>query len=272
MRCKLKLSPSKHMVYLFKMSARKYLSGAANRKLKKQRIESDSKRRRTLEDLGWRPSSLTTPECTDQNDDDNGFDNMEQESNDSTESDVSSHNTSHEENPSLNDTTTVSNDPFKWKSELTSDQRIEIVKPLAKRPTEIVQSLHKLKEHLDLPAEFCSEVDGLLKWLTSFELSLLISFWYKALQAINEVNIMVQSSKVTLDEASKLLNSLLEDMKLLRNNWQHVLEESKLVATNLGFATEFAEKRRKRRKKRLFSQSGRTSPSQCFLCCHGCNH
>lgn len=135
MRCKLKLSPSKHMVYLFKMSARKYLSGAAKRKLKKQRIESDSKRRRTLEDLGWRPSSLTTPECTDQNDDDNGFDNMEQESNDSTESDVSSHNTSHEENPSLNDTTTVSNDPFKWKSELTSDQRIEIVrKGLPKKP------------------------------------------------------------------------------------------------------------------------------------------
>lgn len=124
--------------------------------------------------------------------------------------------------------------------------RINAVKPLAKRPLQIVESLKKLKENLDLPAELCSEVDG---WITSLEFSLLITFWFKALQAINEVNIMVQSTKITLDEASKLLDSLLKDMKLVRESWSHLLEESKLVATNLGFEEEFIQKRQRRRRK-----------------------
>lgn len=126
--------------------------------------------------------------------------------------------------------------------------RIDSIKPLAKRPREIVEALQKLKTHLDLPAELLSEVDGLLKWITSLEFALLATFWFKALQAINDVNIMVQSSKITLDEASKLLNSLLEDMKRLRENWPLILKESKLVATNLGFEKEFTEKRQKRRR------------------------
>ena len=42
----------------FKMSARKYLSGAAKRKLKKQGIVKDAKHRRTLEDFEWKQSSI----------------------------------------------------------------------------------------------------------------------------------------------------------------------------------------------------------------------
>ena len=34
--------------------------------------------------------------------------------------------------------------------------RIEVVKPLVKRPKEIAQALDKLKEELDLPANLCN--------------------------------------------------------------------------------------------------------------------
>ena len=62
---------------------------------------------------------------------------------------------------------------------------------------------------------------------------------------------MVQSSTVTLDKASKLLDSLLNNIKHLRENWHHLLQESRAVTANLGFETEFMRKRQKRRKKDL---------------------
>ena len=114
---------------------------------------------------------------------------------------------------------------------------------------EIIKALQKLKENFDSPADLCSEVEGLLKWIASLEFALLITFWLKVLQAINKASAMVQSSTVTLDEASKLLDSLLNNIKHLRENWPHLLQESREVAANLGFETEFTRKRQKRRKK-----------------------
>ena len=60
---------------------------------------------------------------------------------------------------------------------------------------------------------------------------------------------MVQSTKMTLDEASRLLDSLLTDMKYLRENWPLILREAKVVATNIGFESMFAQNRQKQRKK-----------------------
>ena len=114
---------------------------------------------------------------------------------------------------------------------------------------EIIKALQKLKENFDSPADLCSEVEGLLKWIASLEFALLITFWLKALQAIDKASAMVQSSTVTLDEASKLLDSLLNNIKHLRENWPHLLQESREVAVNLGFETEFTRKTQKRRKK-----------------------
>ena len=68
--------------------------------------------------------------------------------------------------------------------------RIEAVKPLAKRPREILEGLNSLKEQ-DLPAHLCNDVDTLSKWLSSFEYTLLVSFWFKVLQSRNDVSLLL---------------------------------------------------------------------------------
>uniref|UniRef100_A0A1X7V161 DUF4371 domain-containing protein n=1 Tax=Amphimedon queenslandica TaxID=400682 RepID=A0A1X7V161_AMPQE len=66
--------------------------------------------------------------------------------------------------------------------------RIDTIKPIAKRQIEIVRALQKIKECLDLPAELYSEVEGMLKWMTSFEFIILTTLWSKTLQGINEIS------------------------------------------------------------------------------------
>jgi hypothetical protein len=60
------------------------------------------------------------------------------------------------------------------------------VKPLAKKPREILEALDSLKKQ-DLPPDLCNDVDTLSKWLSSFEyasrVTIVVSFWFKVLQA-----------------------------------------------------------------------------------------
>ena len=79
----------------------------------------------------------------------------------------------------------------------------------------------KAQGKFDSPPNLRSKVEGLLKWIALLEFALLITFWLKALQPINKASVMVQSSTVTLDKASKLLDSLLNNIKHLRENWPH---------------------------------------------------
>ena len=46
--------------------------------------------------------------------------------------------------------------------------RIEAVKPLVKRPREILGALKGLKDH-DLPGDMCIDVENLIQWLQSLE-------------------------------------------------------------------------------------------------------
>ena len=125
--------------------------------------------------------------------------------------------------------------------------RIEAVKPLAKRPREILEALNSLKEH-DLPAHLCNDVETLSKWLSSFEYTLLVSFWFKVLQAINDVSLLLQGSAITIDEELQLIKSLQNDLKRIREAWHVILEESKLFAGALGLNEQFQEKRQRIRK------------------------
>ena len=65
--------------------------------------------------------------------------------------------------------------------------RIDAVKPLVKRPREILQALNKLQEEFDLTSDLSNEVSSLTKWLQSFEFVLLATFWFKTSQAINDL-------------------------------------------------------------------------------------
>ena len=58
-------------------------------------------------------------------------------------------------------------------------------------------------------------IDTLSKWLSSFEYTLLVSFWFKVLQAINVVSLLLQVSAITIDEELHLKN-LEDDLKRIR--------------------------------------------------------
>ncbi len=122
--------------------------------------------------------------------------------------------------------------------------RIEAVKPLVKRPREILDALKRLKDH-DLPGDLSDDVDNLIQWLQSFEFVLRITFWFKALQTINDVSILLQASKITIDEEFHLIESLQDDLKWMRESWSVISEESKLVASSLGLSERCREKRQR---------------------------
>ena len=91
----------------------------------------------------------------------------------------------------------------------------------------------------------CNDVDSLSKWLKSFEFVLLATFWFKVLQAINDVSLLLQDSNITIDEELHLIKSLEDDLKRIRESWNVILEESKLVASTLSQSQHFQEKRRR---------------------------
>ena len=91
--------------------------------------------------------------------------------------------------------------------------RIDAVKPLVKRPREILHSLHALKEDLDLLGDLYNEVTSLITRFQSFEFIMLATFWFKTLQAVNDVSCLLQGTQLTLDEEIRLLKSLLNDLQ-----------------------------------------------------------
>nr|XP_047137555.1 zinc finger MYM-type protein 1-like [Hydra vulgaris] len=95
--------------------------------------------------------------------------------------------------------------------------RIESVKPLAKKPREILKLLHRLKE-LDLPGE------------------------------INNVSLLLQSTQLTLDDEVKILNVTLMDLDRIRLSWDLILIEATEVAKNFKFDKIMFSVKRTRKK------------------------
>jgi hypothetical protein len=96
-----------------------------------------------------------------------------------------------------------------------------------KKPREILEALESLNEH-NLPGHLWNDVESLSKWLRSFEYTLLVTFWFKILQAINDVSLLLQGSGITLDKELRLIKSLQGDLKRIREAWAVILEESNL--------------------------------------------
>ena len=78
--------------------------------------------------------------------------------------------------------------------------------------------------------------------MQTFEFVLMTTIWFKLLQAINDVSILLQKSNITLDEETLLTKNLLSDLQRNRNVWEVILQ-SKLVARNLGWEENFKDKR-----------------------------
>ena len=99
--------------------------------------------------------------------------------------------------------------------------RIDAVKPLIKNSVGTLESLFKIEE-MNLTSEVQAEVSGLIAWLQSFEFIFLTTVWYKILQAINDRNILIQSNKITLEEARDSVKDLINDVQLIRSSWDEL--------------------------------------------------
>ena len=85
-----------------------------------------------------------------------------------------------------------------------------------------------------MPGDVCIDVENLIQWLQSLEFVLLITFWFKILHTINDVSVLLQGSKITIDEELRLIESLKDDLKRVRESWSVISVESNLVAFSLG--------------------------------------
>lgn len=128
--------------------------------------------------------------------------------------------------------------------------RIDGVKPFAKNLPGLRKSLEEIKK-LNLTAETLRDVNGILKYMSTFECVLMASIWFKILQAINERNLVLQEMNATIDVEVDNLRSLLADLQLLRDQWSGIYNECKIVADN--FIDTSSILRPARKKKRVDS-------------------
>ena len=126
--------------------------------------------------------------------------------------------------------------------------RVDAIRPLVKNHMKMLESLLGLQTDLDLPAETFSDVENLIQWMKSFEYIVLSSFWFKTLQCIDDVNKLLQYADISIAEEVRHLDNLRKDIQNIRNSWDCIHEEAKLVASALEQTTEFKDKRPGRRR------------------------
>ena len=128
--------------------------------------------------------------------------------------------------------------------------RVDSVRPFAAHLPGLKEAVVLIQE-LNLTAETRSEVRGIQTYLDSFESILMASIWFKVLTAINFRSTVLQARNATLDVEVDNIQSLIQDLKQLRDSWDTILAESKLVAggMNVRMSLITAEKRRRVRKR-----------------------
>ena len=126
--------------------------------------------------------------------------------------------------------------------------RVESVRPFVSHIHCMKDALNLLLE-LNLTAETRADVQAVSKYVSTFICQLMSSIWIKVLSAIDIRNKVLQAQNATLDVEVKNIDSLLDDLKFLREGWPIILSEAKLVANEVGIIAEFPQKRKIKRKR-----------------------
>ena len=124
--------------------------------------------------------------------------------------------------------------------------RVASVRPFAAHLPSLKVALQQLLA-LNLTPRTISEVNGAIKYVSSFTCLVMSSVWLKVLVAIDQRNQIIQARKATIDVEVSNLKSLLEDLKKLREKWPLILRECKLVASAANMENEFPSKRKSKR-------------------------
>jgi len=120
--------------------------------------------------------------------------------------------------------------------------RVECVRPLAAHIGKITEAVTSLLQ-LNITVETRATINGILKYLKSFQCVVMASIWVKVLIPINYRSQLLQSMDATLDVEISNIENLIDDLKTLRNKWNNILSEAELVATANDIVPEFPENR-----------------------------
>ena len=85
---------------------------------------------------------------------------------------------------------------------------------------------------------------GLRKKMESYEFIVFIVFWERILRAFNNTSRELQSPKMDLSAASRLLNITKKELQNLRDNYQSVLDTASAIALSWNITPSFKHSRR----------------------------
>ncbi|XP_065650734.1 zinc finger MYM-type protein 1-like [Hydra vulgaris] len=116
--------------------------------------------------------------------------------------------------------------------------RIEAVKPVARHLNSLRTALKELQS-LNLTVSAQSELQSIQKYLSKFECSAMSSLWMKLLTMIHQTNLIIEARNATLDVEMENIKNLMDSIQQIREKWDAVLSESKLIAMNIDISPEF---------------------------------
>lgn len=121
--------------------------------------------------------------------------------------------------------------------------RIDCVRPIARHLDSVRNAVAELSEVTNLTAECKSDLQGIKKYLDTFECVLMSAIWIKVLTMIHEVNLVIESRDATLDVERDNIDQLRADILKLREKWNDILEEARHVSIKIGVPDSFATRR-----------------------------
>lgn len=148
--------------------------------------------------------------------------------------------------------------------------RIEAVKPVAKHLPSVIKALDSILMTCSLTSEARSEANGLRKYFMSFDAIVLLTVWLKVLQSIDNRNVILQSGKISLDIEAANIRALTEEMQSLRDMWESLLAEAKLIAGKMNVAPQLNRECSRQKKRRRFhdetseEETAQESPETVF--------
>lgn len=107
---------------------------------------------------------------------------------------------------------------------------IEAVRPVAKHLPGVIQALDTVITTGNLTSEAKAEAQGLKTYFQSFNAVLLLTFWVKVLQCIDDRNLTSQSSTISLDVQAVNIKELEEEIACMHASWDSFLTEATAVA------------------------------------------
>jgi len=160
---------------------------------------------------------------------------------------------------------TFSSSPAKWsilneevnislesQSETRWSSRVSAIRPIVHHLPGILKSLDRILNEINLPEKMYCEIISLKNYFSSFECIAMASFWFKVLSSINERNVIIQSRGISLETEIDLMKDLIKELQNIRNKWPIILNEAKLVASNLNILPNFQDKEKRTKERKVF--------------------